>query len=79
MLEKILKLWENCYLIILFIHILKLEISGCDIDGPTIGVHVELDMIFLIILYFSCEIFLSKLYETNEKADLLYSNIHSSL
>jgi hypothetical protein len=28
---KILKLWENCYLIILSIHILKLEISGCDI------------------------------------------------
>jgi hypothetical protein len=27
---KILKLWENCYLIILSIHILKLEISGCD-------------------------------------------------
>jgi hypothetical protein len=30
MLGKILKLWENCYLIILSIHILKLEISGCD-------------------------------------------------
>jgi hypothetical protein len=28
--EKILKLRENCYLIILSIHILKLEISGCD-------------------------------------------------
>jgi hypothetical protein len=28
--EKVLKLWENCYLIILSIHILKLEISGCD-------------------------------------------------
>jgi hypothetical protein len=27
---KILKLWENRYLIILSIHILKLEISGCD-------------------------------------------------
>jgi hypothetical protein len=27
---KILKLWENCYLTILSIHILKLEISGCD-------------------------------------------------
>jgi hypothetical protein len=27
---KVLKLWENCYLIILSIHILKLEISGCD-------------------------------------------------
>jgi hypothetical protein len=27
---KNLKLWENCYLIILSIHILKLEISGCD-------------------------------------------------
>jgi hypothetical protein len=30
MLEKFLKLWENRYLIILSIHILKLEISGCD-------------------------------------------------
>jgi hypothetical protein len=30
MLEKVLRLWENCYLIILSIHILKLEISGCD-------------------------------------------------
>jgi hypothetical protein len=32
---KILKLGENCYLIILSIHILKLKISGCDIwlDG----------------------------------------------
>jgi hypothetical protein len=29
---KILKLWENRYLIILSIHILKLEISGCDMD-----------------------------------------------
>jgi hypothetical protein len=28
--ENVLKLWENCYLINLFIHILKLEISGCD-------------------------------------------------
>jgi hypothetical protein len=27
---KFLKLLENCYLIILSIHILKLEISGCD-------------------------------------------------
>jgi hypothetical protein len=27
---KKLKLWENCYLIILYIHILKLEISSCD-------------------------------------------------
>jgi hypothetical protein len=34
MLEKNLKLWENCYLIILSIHILKLEISGCDSSGP---------------------------------------------
>jgi hypothetical protein len=35
---KVLKLWENCYLIILSIHILKLEISGCDSlkpSGPT--------------------------------------------
>jgi hypothetical protein len=31
---KILKLWENCYLIILSIHILKLEISGCDNSTP---------------------------------------------
>jgi hypothetical protein len=30
------KLWENCYLIILSIHIVKLEISGCD-KGPTPG------------------------------------------
>jgi hypothetical protein len=30
MLGKILKLWENRYLIILSIHIQKLEISGCD-------------------------------------------------
>jgi hypothetical protein len=30
MLEKILKLSENRYLIIISIHILKLEISGCD-------------------------------------------------
>jgi hypothetical protein len=30
MLEKNLKLRENCYLIILSIRILKLEISGCD-------------------------------------------------
>jgi hypothetical protein len=30
MLEIFLKLWENRYLIILSIHILKLEISGCD-------------------------------------------------
>jgi hypothetical protein len=30
MLEKFYKLWENRYLIILSIHILKLEISGCD-------------------------------------------------
>jgi hypothetical protein len=30
MLEKNLKLRENRYLIILSIHILKLEISGCD-------------------------------------------------
>jgi hypothetical protein len=34
-------LWENRYLIILSIHILKLEISGCDNDlmflGPTIS------------------------------------------
>jgi hypothetical protein len=30
MLEKNLNLWENCYLIILSIHILKFEISGCD-------------------------------------------------
>jgi hypothetical protein len=29
---KILKLWEKRYLIILSIHILKLEISGCDIN-----------------------------------------------
>jgi hypothetical protein len=28
---KFYKLWENCYLIILSIHILKCEISGCDI------------------------------------------------
>jgi hypothetical protein len=27
---KKLKLWENCNLIILYIHILKLEISSCD-------------------------------------------------
>jgi hypothetical protein len=31
---KILKLWENRYLIILSIHILKLEISGCDGNRP---------------------------------------------
>jgi hypothetical protein len=31
---KFLKLWENRYLIILPIHILKLEISGCDNRGP---------------------------------------------
>jgi hypothetical protein len=31
---KILKLWENRYLIILSIHILKLEISGCDKSTP---------------------------------------------
>jgi hypothetical protein len=31
---KILKLCENCYLIILSIHILKLEISGCDRYSP---------------------------------------------
>jgi hypothetical protein len=30
MLEKILKLREKCYLIILSIHILKLKIPGCD-------------------------------------------------
>jgi hypothetical protein len=30
MLNCFFKLWENCYLIILPIHILKLEISGCD-------------------------------------------------
>jgi hypothetical protein len=30
MLEKILKLREKSYLIILSIHILKLKISGCD-------------------------------------------------
>jgi hypothetical protein len=30
MLGKILKLSENRYLIIISIHILKLEISGCD-------------------------------------------------
>jgi hypothetical protein len=30
MLDFLKKLWENCYLIILSIHILKLEISGCD-------------------------------------------------
>jgi hypothetical protein len=29
-----LKLSENCYLIILSIHILKLEISGCDKSTP---------------------------------------------
>jgi hypothetical protein len=28
--EKVLKLWGNCYLIVLSIHILKLEISGCE-------------------------------------------------
>jgi hypothetical protein len=28
---KILKLWENRYLIIFTIHMVKLEISGCDI------------------------------------------------
>jgi hypothetical protein len=27
---KVLKLWENCYVIIVSIHILKLEIPGCD-------------------------------------------------
>jgi hypothetical protein len=32
MLGKKLKWWEKCYLIILSIHILKLEISGCDTD-----------------------------------------------
>jgi hypothetical protein len=32
--EKILKLWENCYFIILSIHILKLEISWCDSPSP---------------------------------------------
>jgi hypothetical protein len=31
---KFLKLSENCYLIILSIHILKLEISGCDKSTP---------------------------------------------
>jgi hypothetical protein len=33
-LEKILKLSKDRYLIILSIHILKLEISGCDSDLP---------------------------------------------
>jgi hypothetical protein len=32
---KILKLLENRYLNILSIHILKLEISGCDNNGPS--------------------------------------------
>jgi hypothetical protein len=33
-----LRLWENCYLIILSIHILKLEISGCDKSTPLKGI-----------------------------------------
>jgi hypothetical protein len=35
---KILKLWENCCLIILSIHTLKLEISGCDKSTPLKGI-----------------------------------------
>jgi hypothetical protein len=38
MLEKNLKLWENCYLIILSIHILNLEISRCDKSTPLKGI-----------------------------------------
>jgi hypothetical protein len=34
---KVLKLWENRYLIILSIHILKLEISGCDNPSPVLN------------------------------------------
>jgi hypothetical protein len=34
----ILELWENCCLIILSIHILKLEISGCDKSTPLNGI-----------------------------------------
>jgi hypothetical protein len=32
------KIRENCYLIILSIHILKLEISGCDNSTPLKGI-----------------------------------------
>jgi hypothetical protein len=39
--RKILKLWENRYLIILSIHILKLEISGCDIRLLLSGVNPD--------------------------------------
>jgi hypothetical protein len=35
---KVLKWWENHYLIILSIHILKLEISGCDKPTPLKGI-----------------------------------------
>jgi hypothetical protein len=34
MLEKVLKLWENHCFIVFTIHILKLEISGCDKSTP---------------------------------------------
>jgi hypothetical protein len=35
---KNLKLQENCYFIILSIHILKLEVSGCDKSTPLNGI-----------------------------------------
>jgi hypothetical protein len=35
--RKIFKIMKNRYLIILSIHILKLEISGCDNQGVQIG------------------------------------------
>jgi hypothetical protein len=38
MLEKILKIWENRYLNIISIHILKLEILGCDKSTPLNGI-----------------------------------------
>jgi hypothetical protein len=70
---KILKLWENRYLIIISIHILKLEISGCDSN-----VH-ETEPISVKLTLETCSVNLSPLSRRNETHLFLRASAFSLL